>query len=493
MRKTPHLLATATATLAFAASGLIASAAVAAAPNQPQTKAAAWLADQVPGDTHLFESNSGGYLFVDYGLNLDLQHSLRELGQTSVADDVYSAVVAHSRGYTEFTYEGVTTQYAGSIGKLAAYAELKGADATSIDGRNLISELTALMSGDGQFMNEPTDGYENNIGQAWGVRALALSGSPSLGDAADFLADQQCSDGGFRETPGTGTCESSVDATAFAAVALDDAGGHDADVTGAIAWLKSHQAADGSLSDAGNPNSNSTGLAAQIFAAHGETAAAEKAAGWIEGLQLTGGPDVGAIASTEADHSDQGSNAIDPLDQDKWVRATFQAALGLGSLAEVVPPGPVASLKLKVSDATPTQGDTVTVTATGADADGRSTGDVSGELELSSSVDTDTIDGNKVTFNHASPHTITATHVPTGTTATVTVQVSPASAVNPGAGTGTTTGTGLASADTLPAAGSSVEPWHAGLAALLVMFGVALVAAGRERRFAAAHRAGADH
>ena len=489
MSKTPRLFAVATATLALAASGLITAAAT-AAPNEPQTKAAAWLADQVPNDTHLFESNSGGFLFVDYGLNLDVQHSLRELGQTAVADDVYAAVVAHSREYTEFTYEGVTTQYAGSIGKLATYAELKGADATSIDGRNLISELNALMSDDGQFMNEPTDGYENNIGQAWGVRALALSGDAAVTGAADFLADQQCPDGGFRETPGTDACTSSVDATAFAALALDEATGHDADVAEAVAWLKAQQASDGSLSDAGNPNSNSTGLAAQVLALHGETAAAEKAASWIEGLQLTGGPDAGAIASTAADHAAQGSSAIDPLDQDKWVRATFQAALGLGSLAEAVPPGPVATLTLKVSNSSPVQGDIITITATGQDADGRSTGDVSDELDLKSSVGTDTIEGNTVRFNHASPHTITATHVPTGTTATITVQVSPASAANPD--TGVATDAARASGDGLPDAGSPVEPWHAGMAALMVMFGVALVAAGRERRFAAAHRAGAD-
>lgn len=488
MSKTPHLLATATATLALATSGLITSAAV-AAPNEPQTKAAAWLADQVPTGTHLFESRYGdgeSDVFTDYGLNLDLQYALRELGETATADQVYAAVLANADAYTD----AYGTRYAGSIGKLATYVELKGDDSTDVSGRDLIADLTASMNAEGRFMNAPTDGYENNIGQAWGVRALALSGDAAVTDAADFLAGQQCSDGGFRESPGAGACESSVDATAFAAVALDDAPGHDADVTEAVAWLKSHQSADGSLSDAGNSNSNSTGLAAQVFAAHGETTAAEKAASWIEGLQLTGGPDAGAIASTTADHAAQGSSAIDPLDQDKWVRATFQAALGLGSLAEVVPPGPVATLTLKVSDPKPTQGDIITVTATGQDADGRSTGDVSDELELKSSVDTDTIEGNTVRFNHASPHTITATHVPTGTMATITVQVSPASAVTPGSGTGTTAA--LTSTDTLPAAGSPVEPWHAGMAALMVVFGIALVAAGRERRFAAAHRAGAD-
>ncbi len=38
---------------------------------------------------------------------------------------------------------------------------------------------------------------------------------------------------------------------------------------------------------------------------------------------------------------------------------------------------------------------------------------------------------NTVTFNHASPHTITATHGPTGTTASITVQVTPSAATDP--------------------------------------------------------------
>ena len=111
--------------------------------------------------------------------------------------------------------------------------------------------------------------------------------------------------------------------------------------------------------------------------------------------------------------------ASDAIQRDQWVRATVQAALGqLRDAARARRRSP-ARLRRQAGTSrtpTPTQGDTITITATGKDADGASTGDVSDDLSLTSSVASDTIDGNTVTFNHASPHTITATHVPTGTT-----------------------------------------------------------------------------
>ena len=479
--KIPHLLGAAAAALTLSTAALIAPA-MAAPANDQQTAAAEWLADQVPSSTHLFETryDSGpDDKFVDYGLNLDIQNALRQLGHTSVANQMYSAIIANASEYTD----AWGTRYSGAIGKLATYIELKGDDATDVAGRDLIADLAALMNDDGRLMND-APGYENNIGQSWGVRAFALAGDAAVGDAANFLAGEQCSDGGFRENPGS-SCTSSVDATAFATIALADAPGHNADVAEGIAWLKSKQAANGSLSDAGNPNANSTSLAALIFADHGETAAAEKAAQWISGLQVTGGPEAGAIASTLADKSAQGTSAIDALDQDKWVRATFQAALALGSLADNTPvaPGPVDSMTLKVSSSKPKQGQTITVTARGTDADDRSVGDITDDIELTSSVDTDTIEGNRVTFNHASPHTITATHVPTGTTASITLEVTPAAA---GSGTGAGAGTGSnATAGALPDAGSPVQPWLLGAAGALVLAGAAMVVAGRARRVTA--------
>ncbi|MFH7322701.1 LPXTG cell wall anchor domain-containing protein [Aeromicrobium sp. JJY06] len=86
--------------------------------------------------------------------------------------------------------------------------------------------------------------------------------------------------------------------------------------------------------------------------------------------------------------------------------------------------GAVDSMTLtRTGDAT--EGGTITVTATGADASGNDLGDVTEDVTFTSSVATDVIEGNEITFPHASPHTITATHA-NGTTATLVVEVEPA-------------------------------------------------------------------
>src|SRR5690606_16449264 len=63
------------------------------------------------------------------------------------------------------------------------------------------------------------------------------------------------------------------------------------------------------------------------------------------------------------------------------------------------------------------QGETITLTAMATDRFGNDLGDVSGDVTFTSSVATDVISGNRITFPHASPHTITATHA-NGATAT---------------------------------------------------------------------------
>jgi uncharacterized repeat protein (TIGR02543 family)/LPXTG-motif cell wall-anchored protein len=139
----------------------------------------------------------------------------------------------------------------------------------------------------------------------------------------------------------------------------------------------------------------------------------------------------------------------------------------------VVTPGPLARLSLKVSDKTPQQGDTITLTTTGADAWGNSLGDVTSQTTFTSSVKSDTVRGDRVTFHHASPHVLTA-HGPNGTTASTTVHVAPTAAHHDSSNTSTS--------GTLPATGSSISPYWpiAGGAALLL--GLVLTLLGARRR-----------
>ncbi|MBC9227070.1 hypothetical protein GL325_12095 [Aeromicrobium sp. 636] len=70
------------------------------------------------------------------------------------------------------------------------------------------------------------------------------------------------------------------------------------------------------------------------------------------------------------------------------------------------------------------QGDTIVLTVTGTDRFGNDLGDVTDDVTFTSSVPTDVIAGNRITFPHASPHTITATHTD-GATSTLLIEVEP--------------------------------------------------------------------
>ena len=78
-------------------------------------------------------------------------------------------------------------------------------------------------------------------------------------------------------------------------------------------------------------------------------------------------------------------------------------------------------LTLTSAPTTATAGETITVTASVLDHEGQPLADVSSRLTLTSSVATDIISGNTVTFPTASPHTITASFG--GHTASFTVEV----------------------------------------------------------------------
>lgn len=91
----------------------------------------------------------------------------------------------------------------------------------------------------------------------------------------------------------------------------------------------------------------------------------------------------------------------------------------------------LAVLTLVPSATSVAQGGSLTFTATGESAGGYDLGDVTDEIALASDVATDVVDGDQVTFPTASPHVITATHVPTGVTGSATVEVVPPGATPP--------------------------------------------------------------
>ncbi|UCR88702.1 M14 family zinc carboxypeptidase [Mycetocola spongiae] len=153
--------------------------------------------------------------------------------------------------------------------------------------------------------------------------------------------------------------------------------------------------------------------------------------------------------------------------------------------AAFVEAAPRAGVSLTLSTLTPKAGETISATVSGVDALGTVREDLTASAVLTSSVDSDVIVGNTVTFPTASPHVITAT---VGEfSASVTVQVTAASVVDtPGS-------TPPAEAVTNPAVGAGDKPrpalsatgaapgLAAGLAALLLAAGAALLVRRRLR------------
>ena len=130
-----------------------------------------------------------------------------------------------------------------------------------------------------------------------------MAASELANPVTEYLIGQQCTAGFFRLDLGdtaVDTCDAAVpaatpntDATALAVINLlgqvDDTDVQ-ASVDQATDWLVSTQNADGSFgSDAmiATANANSTGLAAWALGEVGESAAAEKAAVWLRGHQVT--------------------------------------------------------------------------------------------------------------------------------------------------------------------------------------------------------------
>lgn len=368
--RTSRLAALATAPLL--AIGVLAAAAPAqAAPNSYAYSAARWLDDQLTDG--LAPSQFGGG--ADYGLSIDVFFTLHDLEtRPTTQARIISALRENVDNYTTGEAFGdANSRYAGPTGKLAAAVAASGGDITDVGGKDLqqLTEQRVTDEGDeaGRAVDASAYGDNSNtIGQSWVVRALQGAGSSEAGAAVGYLLKQQCPSGAFRsnmyaegkpDDPSTDypdavapvdrtcgdptTADDDVvtnDATAFAILALADVDSDAARtaVAKAVKHLVDEQAADGSFSNDGAPNTNTTGLAASALAAAGRTGAAGSAAAWIVDKQATDANaedtklanETGAIAY-DADALAEGrvSGIEDGADRDRWIRATAQAAAGV--------------------------------------------------------------------------------------------------------------------------------------------------------------------
>ncbi len=308
----------------------------------PQATAAGdWLGDQLVDG--VIRNRQFGT--DDLGLSIDVGMALDQIGgyDREVAT-VTDAVRTDQAAYTTLGDD----VYAGATAKALMFLEMQGADPGP-----LLQQLEDLVVDQGPSVGRLTDDadedYSNVAGQAYGARALHDGGSEDAQAVTEFLLQQQCDDGWFRAAFASPratdeTCDGDAnsspdnDTTAIVLLTLGpvaDELGKDVDglsdaLDDAAAWLRSEQDADGGVAgeEGPNPNANSTGLAGWALGLYGDTEAARAAAGAVESLQASDGPEAGAIAYDQASVGVLDAR-IPTAQEDQVRRATAQAAPAL--------------------------------------------------------------------------------------------------------------------------------------------------------------------
>ena len=337
---------------AVVATALAASVVAAGSPAQasPADRGGHWLSNQL---THGLVHNDQ-FDVDDYGLSIDTAFGLQAIGgHRHDVRQVRHAMAGHVGDYTGSGGE----KYAGATAKLLVLVESTGGDPTHFGGSNLVKKHGSLVTRKGPAQGRIADqsqygDFANTIGQILAVRGLTAARSGWAGAARTFLLEQQCRQGYFRldfSKPGSAhqACgrksPADPDATSYAVVQLwRTSKGHPRfrhALEKAATWLAGRERRNGSLvggTSTSTPNTNSTGLAAWALASAGRCVKAQKAARWVERLQVGPQPtgsklagQRGAIAYDRAALKAGRHDGITTQSQDQWRRATAQAAPAL--------------------------------------------------------------------------------------------------------------------------------------------------------------------
>ncbi|HVV37288.1 MAG TPA: hypothetical protein VHC63_11840 [Acidimicrobiales bacterium] len=459
------------------------------------SKALDWLEGQFAANGHHLKSgytdtNNQFQTFDDAGLTVDGLLALAAGGRTADSE------VAAGRDWMKTNVDAYVTGsdpnslYAGAVGKAMVFAIVYDLDPNNIDGHDLEADLRGRMQSTGHFTDDATDfqsgdpvDYSNGIGDALDVLALAATDDGTPAQAVNYLLLQQCPNGGFRselaDTKCTDNAKADLDATSFALMALavqDESSAVTDAIDAGVADVKAAQMTNGSFGD----NANSSGLAASVLRGLGEAPTANKAATFVNTLQLTSGDNDGAIALDKDTHDAAASDGLDVQGKTLAARATAQGVLALGLPAypligtdEPVEP----STTIALSTSTAQTGGTMTVSGGGF-----ATGEKVRVTVASDPVIVGEPVANRAGFASqsfvlpssvgAGSHTVTLTGETSGVTISAPLTVTAAAAA---ATTSTTAHTTIVRTGT-----SSGE--QSRLALGLVAFGLALVLVARRRR-----------
>lgn len=314
------------------------SPAATAAPTPSTSAAGTWLSAQLTGGV----VHNDQWDYDDFGLTLDVLAALRALDvQPAAQQQILSTVTSRVDEYVESTWEGVTTFYPGSAGKLALAVDAAGGDVTSVSGRDLVADIEAATNDE---TGESADTY-GLFGQTFATRGLIAGDSDEAATSVGYVVAQQCEDGTFRQDQ-TAPCPEvpEIDTTTAALHTLLEARAAGITVDAAVvdrtvAAIVAAQAADGSFVGNGVANTNTTGLAAAALARAGRATEAARAASYVARHQVTestGGKlaaETGAVAYDAAALAAGRQDGIDEFAIDQWIRASAQAAPALALLS----------------------------------------------------------------------------------------------------------------------------------------------------------------
>ncbi|MFF2960266.1 prenyltransferase/squalene oxidase repeat-containing protein [Streptomyces sp. NPDC057963] len=223
-------------------------------------------------------------------------------GRSATLDKVTAFLAAHTDGYA-YPAGKDRAPDATAAARLALLAEITEGDPHHFGGHDLIGDLTRNVCAAGPESGSPTPGctargdFRNATytdGQALSVLALLRAGVEPPAAAVDRLTQVQCDGGGITSIlirPGE-YCDGDPATTGVVTLALHRAGGHEAAVTRARAYLKKAQREDGSFpgyTGATTGSVTATAYAAQALRAVGDTAQADAGVSWLSRRQLDGG------------------------------------------------------------------------------------------------------------------------------------------------------------------------------------------------------------
>lgn len=319
----------------------------------PVERAAAYLVTNLTDGDHVV-----GAFGTDLGQTADVVLALSSTTSQDAARDAAADFLAahvddyvHGAAFADGSAGGekAGANYAGPTGKAVVAALAAGQDPRSFGGFDLVSELQGLMvtSGAkaGRFADDSAFGdYSNPVGQAFDIIALRRTTGAVPDAAVAYLLTAQCADGGFPDAYPTSpkSCASNPDSTGLALQALVAAGVTDSTADAscaagkALAWLRAHDAANGSYaSGAVDPSSKpAANVNSTAYAALGLTAAAAGTAAQVTYLASVQNADGGLPILPTSD--DTSSNVL----------ATAQALNALtGSTFLSLGDSPVAAAK----------------------------------------------------------------------------------------------------------------------------------------------------